>query len=89
MAATGVLLFIASGSEVPFMRFAESFSRKWGILVVIIAAAAATGIRWGLYTFELSAWTIYATSLIQRFSAGLLLERYSVHATYLFFAVLT
>jgi PPP family 3-phenylpropionic acid transporter len=132
LAGVGISFMLAVGSEVPFMKTAGSFVRKWGIIPIMIAATLVSGIRWVLYFYDMPLSFVYVTSVLQGFSVGLfipaaihyvyrlapndvkvtavslfstmgsglgtwfctflggiLLERYSIHATYLFFGILT
>ncbi|SES34919.1 MFS transporter [Salipaludibacillus aurantiacus] len=71
LAGVGFAFLLAAGSEVPFMRWAGNWIRKRGILVILFAAAFASGIRWLFYATGPEPGFIYVTTIIQGFSIGL------------------
>ncbi|GEL07667.1 MFS transporter [Salisediminibacterium halotolerans] len=71
LAGVGFAFLLAAGSEVPFMRLAGSWIRKRGILVILLAAASASGVRWLFYATGPEPTWIYWTTVIQGFSIGL------------------
>ncbi|AEI43871.1 MFS transporter [Paenibacillus mucilaginosus] len=83
VAAAGLLMLIAAGSEIPFMQAAERFAARLGLLRLITVAAVFTAVRWYMYLFGLPQPLLYLTLLLQGFSVGLLLPltiRYIVAA---------
>lgn len=67
----GIAFLIAVLSEVPFMRLANSWIRKIGLLQVAALAGAVSLFRWLSYFAEPSLTFIYVTAVIQGFSLGL------------------
>jgi PPP family 3-phenylpropionic acid transporter len=67
----GIAFLIAAGTEVPFMKWADRFIDRWGLMRVLIACSILAFFRWGLYSFELPLPVVYATALLQGFSVGL------------------
>ncbi|MDQ0217809.1 MFS transporter [Peribacillus cavernae] len=67
----GIAFLLAVLSEIPFMRVAESWIRKLGLLQITLIASIASLVRWILYFTEPGLGIVYATSVIQGFSLGL------------------
>jgi MFS transporter, PPP family, 3-phenylpropionic acid transporter len=62
---------LAAGSEAPFMKIADSFIRRYGMIVILLFAAFISACRWLFYFFEPSLTLVYATTIAQGFSVGL------------------
>ena len=71
LSGVGFAFLLAAGSEVPFMRVAGAWIRRRGILVILLAAALASGLRWLFYATGPEPSWIYVTTVIQGFSIGL------------------
>ncbi|MCP8616439.1 MFS transporter [Salirhabdus salicampi] len=71
MAGIGIAFLLMAGSEVPFMRYADAFIHKAGIIKIILLAAIVSGLRWYLYFIEPPQWVVFATAVMQGFSIGL------------------
>ncbi|MDF2606113.1 MAG: Maltose permease, type [Bacillales bacterium] len=73
LSAVGVAFLIAAGSEAPFMQKAALYIRKYSIENILIFAALISGLRWTIYIFQPSVNLIYASSILQGVSVGLLI----------------
>lgn len=71
VAGVGLGFLMAAGSEVPFMKIAGPWIRRWGALMVALFAAAISALRWVFYFFEPDILWLYLTSVAQGFSTGL------------------
>lgn len=71
VAASGLGFLLAAGSEVPFMRLAQTWIKRYGILAMVLLSALVAGIRWGLYFTEPPLWLVYASTILQGVSTGL------------------
>ncbi|KXJ38735.1 MFS transporter [Bacillus spizizenii] len=71
LSAIGILFFIGVISEIPFMRFAQTFIDKMGLLNVIMLSGGVSLFRWALYFTAPSLWLIYATVFLQGVAIGL------------------
>lgn len=71
VAASGFGFLLAAGSEVPLMRGAQTWMKRYGILTVVLLAALAAGMRWVLYFMEPPLWLVYASTFLQGLSTGL------------------
>lgn len=67
----GVAFLIAVLSEVPFMRAAGSWIKKFGLLPIAALAGTISLLRWFFYFFEPSLSLIYISAVIQGLSVGL------------------
>jgi len=67
----GIAFFLAVSAEIPFMKIANQWINKLGILNIVVLAGTASMIRWFLYSLEPSLWIVYASTIIQGFSLGL------------------
>lgn len=67
----GIAFLIAVLSEVPFMRIANVWIQKFGLLQVAALAGSVSMLRWFSYFFEPSLMFVYVTAVIQGFSLGL------------------
>lgn len=67
----GIAFLVAVLSEVPFMRVAGSWIKKFGLLQVATIAGLVSLIRWIFYFTEPSLTFVYITAFIQGFSIGL------------------
>ncbi|EIT85512.1 Maltose permease, MFS type [Fictibacillus macauensis ZFHKF-1] len=71
LAAVGIAFLLAAGSEAPFMKIAGLALRKFGIMNVMMFAAAISSARWLFYFFEPSITIVMITTIVQGFSVGL------------------
>jgi PPP family 3-phenylpropionic acid transporter len=71
VAASGLGFLLAAGSEVPFMRWAQGWIKRHGILAVVLLSALVAGIRWLLYFTEPPLWLVYSSTFLQGASTGL------------------
>jgi PPP family 3-phenylpropionic acid transporter len=67
----GIAFLLAAGSEAPFMKIAEKWIGKLGLMKILLLAALVSGVRWIFYSFEPSLFLVYATTIVQGFSVGL------------------
>ena len=67
----GIAFLLAVLSEIPFLRVAGSWIRKFGLLPITLLAGAASLVRWLIYFIEPSLAIVYVSSIIQGFSLGL------------------
>ncbi|GGB47794.1 MFS transporter [Fictibacillus barbaricus] len=71
LAGVGLAFLLAAGSEAPFMKFAGFTIKKWGMMHIMIFAAAISAARWTFYFFEPSFPVVLLTTVVQGFSVGL------------------
>jgi MFS transporter, PPP family, 3-phenylpropionic acid transporter len=71
LTGVGIAFLLAAGSEAPFMKIADSFIRRYGMIVILLFAAFISACRWLFYFFEPSLTLVYATTIAQGFSVGL------------------
>lgn len=71
LTGVGIAIFLAAGSEVPFMLYASAFIRKSSLLHVLVFAAIISGIRWIFYFFAPPISLVYLTTIAQGISIGL------------------
>lgn len=71
LAGVGLAFLLAAGSEAPFMKFAGFTIKKWGMMHIMIFAAAISAVRWTFYFFEPSFPVVLMTTVVQGFSVGL------------------
>ncbi|OOE13958.1 MFS transporter [Fictibacillus arsenicus] len=71
LAGVGLAFLLAAGSEAPFMKFAGLTIKKWGMMQIMMFAAAVSAVRWTFYFFEPSFPVVLATTIAQGFSVGL------------------
>ncbi|MBB6452837.1 PPP family 3-phenylpropionic acid transporter [Salirhabdus euzebyi] len=71
VAGIGIAFLLMAGSEVPFMKWADRFINRFGIMRILFLAAMVSAFRWFLYFFEPSQMVVYMTSILQGFSIGL------------------
>lgn len=71
LASLGWAFFLAAGSEAPFMKVAGTWIQRYGVMTMMIAAAAIATLRWGLYAFQPSLLVIFLLIFLQGFSTGL------------------
>ena len=67
----GIAFLLAVLAEIPFLRVAGSWIRKFGLLPITLLAGAASLVRWLIYFIEPSLAIVYVSSIIQGFSLGL------------------
>ncbi|GMB09846.1 MFS transporter [Thermolongibacillus altinsuensis] len=71
LAGVGFAFLLAAGSEAPFMKFADSIIRRYGMMNVLLIASILACLRWLLYFFEPPLSVVYATTIVQGASVGL------------------
>jgi MFS transporter, PPP family, 3-phenylpropionic acid transporter len=71
LTGVGIAFLLAAGSEAPFMKVADSFIRRYGMVPILLFAASISACRWLFYFFEPSLTLVYATTIAQGFSVGL------------------
>jgi MFS transporter, PPP family, 3-phenylpropionic acid transporter len=71
LTGVGIAFLLAAGSEAPFMKIADSFIRRYGMLSILLFAAFISACRWLFYFFEPSLTLVYITTIAQGFSVGL------------------
>lgn len=71
LAGVGLAFLLAAGSEAPFMKFADGFVQKFGMMNVLLVATALSCARWLFYFFEPPLVIVYATTFVQGASVGL------------------
>jgi len=64
----GVLMFTCAIAEIPFMLIIDNISRRFGIIKLLIAAAAVSGLRWFLMYLLTSPVLIVLANLLHGFS---------------------
>ncbi|MEW8987833.1 MAG: MFS transporter, partial [Bacillus sp. (in: firmicutes)] len=67
----GIAFLIAVLSEIPFMRLAGRFTRRYGLLPVVAVAGMVSLARWFFYYTEPNLWVIYVSAFLQGASIGL------------------
>lgn len=71
LSVIGLLFFIAVMCEIPFMKFAQRFINKMGLLRVIMLSGGVSLFRWLLYFTGPPMWVIYVTVFLQGVAIGL------------------
>lgn len=71
LSAVGIAFLLAAGSEAPFMKLAGMALKKFGVIPIMIFAAAISAMRWLFYFFEPSITIVLMTTIVQGFSVGL------------------
>ncbi|MGG4469842.1 MFS transporter [Paenibacillus alvei] len=67
----GIAFLIAVLSEVPFMRIAGAWIKKFGLLEITLFSGILSLIRWIFYFTEPNLTLVYATAFLQGFGVGL------------------
>ncbi|MCM3214363.1 MFS transporter [Niallia taxi] len=67
----GIAFLIAVLSEVPFMKIAGAWIRKFGLLEITLFSGIISLVRWIFYFTEPNLTLIYATAFLQGFGVGL------------------
>jgi PPP family 3-phenylpropionic acid transporter len=71
LAGVGLAFLLAAGSEAPFMKFADSIIRRYGMMNVLLLASILACLRWLFYFFEPPLSVVYVTTVAQGASVGL------------------
>ncbi|WP_110114172.1 MFS transporter [Bacillus sp. CGMCC 1.16541] len=71
LTGVGIAFLLAAGSEAPFMKVANGWIRRFGMLHILILSAFISGLRWLFYFIEPPLAIVYATTIAQGFSVGL------------------
>ena len=70
-AGIGTAFLVAVLSEIPFMRIAQKWIERFGLLKVVAIAGCVSLIRWVFYFTQPDLWLVYTSAVIQGFSIGL------------------
>ncbi|MCQ6266634.1 MFS transporter [Fictibacillus sp. WQ 8-8] len=71
LTGVGIAFLLAAGSEAPFMKLSGIALRKYGVIQIMMFAAAVSGLRWTFYFFQPSITVVLLTTVVQGFSVGL------------------
>lgn len=71
IAGVGFVFLLAAGSEAPFMRVANYYISKFGIVNILIFSSVVGTARWLILLMEPSTYIVIAISILQGISVGL------------------